>query len=483
MLGAILETKTQRTMYQYPTPAATLYLNPLEHGGKQFIRIWHRPDRRISRRLRESGAAKYSKTYKCYVTHRTPQAIERLHQAFQGVALVDTRYLNRPRRLRPDLGATVKGESRQAEPLGKLPDLPVVRLQPLLHGGKEVLQVSFAFDREIYPRLKDCGACAWLPEERCFALGTGSGDLHRLLDCLEGAANVWLAGTVKVRDMAVMRRLWEQTYSKDIGYLTCPLDYLEKLQLLNYSMSTIRTYHSLLVRFLNAHREQGLEAVKAFASEEINRYHRAMVQSQAYSFSLVNQSINAVKFYYQRVLGRHGLDLTQVERPEKAERLPTVLSKQEVTCILSATGNLKHRCLLQLLYAGGLRIGEVINLEDNGRAVRAEPAADKRRQGQERPHHAAFQKAAGEPEGLLPGVPAEGVALRGAPGRAVHRRQHPPRVQRLPGQIGGDQEGDAPLAAALLRHPPAGAGNEPALHPDAAGPQVQQDYRDLHPHH
>ncbi|WP_242693429.1 tyrosine-type recombinase/integrase [Sabulibacter ruber] len=162
--------------------------------------------------------------------------------------------------------------------------------------------------------------------------------------------------------MAVMRRLWEQTYPKDIGYLTCPLDYLEKLQLLNYSMSTIRTYHSLLVRFLNAHREQGLEAVKAFASEDINRYHRAMVQSQAYSFSLVNQSINAVKFYYQRVLGRHGLDLTQVERPEKAERLPTVLSKQEVTCILSATGNLKHRCLLQLLYAGGLRIGEVINL-------------------------------------------------------------------------------------------------------------------------
>nr|WP_241749138.1 tyrosine-type recombinase/integrase [Rufibacter sediminis] len=350
-------------MYQPTASAPVLYLNPLEHGGKEFIRIWHKPDPRLTRRLKESGAAKYSKTYKCFVAHRTPQAIERLHHAFQGIALVDTRYLNRPRRLRPDLGAVVRGENRQSEPLGKLPDLPVVRLQPMLHQGREVLQVSFAYDASVYRKLKEGGFCKWLAEERCFSLGTGSGEMHRLLDCLEGTAQVWLAGTVKVRDMAVLRRLWEQTYGKQVGYIACPLPYLEKLQLLNYSMSTIRTYHSLLVRFSNAHREQGLESINDFAAEEVNRYHRQMVQSQAYSFSLVNQSINAVKFYFVRVLGRHGLDLTQVERPQKAERLPTVLSKAEVARILSATQNLKHRCLLQLLYAGGLRIGEVINLK------------------------------------------------------------------------------------------------------------------------
>ena len=97
--------------------------------------------------------------------------------------------------------------------------------------------------------------------------------------------------------------------------------------------------------------------------EEINQYHRQMVQCGTYSYSFVNQSINAVKFYFQRVLGRHTMDLSQVERPEKADRLPMVLSKQEVQKILASTDNLKHRCLLQLLYAGGLRIGEVINLK------------------------------------------------------------------------------------------------------------------------
>ncbi|WP_246853837.1 tyrosine-type recombinase/integrase [Rufibacter aurantiacus] len=350
-------------MHQPVVTIPVLYLNPLEHGGKQFIRLWHKPDKRISRRLKETGVARYSKTYKCYVAHRTQHTIERLHQTFQGIAQVDTRYLNRPRRLRPDLGTVVAGENRQAEPLRKLPNLPVLRLQPLLHEGKEVLQVSFTYNRQLYARLKESGACRWLPKEMCFSLDTGSHGIHALLDRLQGVALVWLSATVKVKDMSVLRRLWEQSYHKDGDYLSCPLTYLEKLQLLNYSLNTIRTYHSLLVRFLNAHRDSGMRKIDTFTAEEINQYHRQMVQSQAYSFSFVNQSINAVKFYYQRVLGHQSLELNGVERPEKPDRLPTVLSKEEVARILSATENLKHRCLLQLLYAGGLRIGEVINLK------------------------------------------------------------------------------------------------------------------------
>ncbi|MEJ8801667.1 tyrosine-type recombinase/integrase [Pontibacter sp. H249] len=128
-------------------------------------------------------------------------------------------------------------------------------------------------------------------------------------------------------------------------------------------MNTIRTYHSLLLRFLNSHKDRGMDDINAFTEENINQYHRQMVQAGAYSCSFINQSINAVKFYYQRVLGRHEVQLNNVVRPEKADRLPTVLSKEEVRKILEATYNLKHRCMLQLLYAGGLRIGEVINLK------------------------------------------------------------------------------------------------------------------------
>ncbi|MCX2739419.1 tyrosine-type recombinase/integrase [Pontibacter anaerobius] len=348
-------------MQQSYNTAPVLYLNTLEHEGKQFIRLWYKPDHRITKLLKDSDAVKYSKTYKCYVTHKTPEAIELLHRNFQGVALVDTRYLNRPKRLRPAMGAVITSGNLQAEPLAKLPELPIIRLQPLEHEGKTLIQISFAFNELLYKTLKCSSCCQWLEEPRCFAVSTEATSLHQLLDDVQGTAQVWLASTMHIRDMGIMRRLWEQTYSKTASYVTCPLPYLEKLYLLNYSLNTIRTYHSLLLRFLNGHSE-GLEVINGFGTQEINEYHRQMVQSQKYSFSLINQSINAVKFYFHRVLGRHTLDLSQIERPEKPHRLPTVLSKEEVKRILLATDNLKHRCMLQLLYSGGLRISEVINL-------------------------------------------------------------------------------------------------------------------------
>ncbi len=343
--------------------APVVYLNNLDHEGKQFIRLWYKPDHRITKQLKDSVVAKYSKTYKCYVMHKTPEAIELLHKHFQGIALVETRYMNRPKRLRPPMGAVVTSGSLQSEPLAKQPELPVIRLQPLLHAGKTLIQVSFPYNENIYRTLASSSSCRWLPAAKCFTVSAEAIALHQLLDDVQGTAQVWLSNTMHIRDMGILRRLWEQNYSKATDYITCPLPYLEKLYLLNYSLTTIRTYHSLLLRFFNGHRQQGLTTINAFGTHEINEYHRQMIQSQKYSFSLINQSINAVKFYYHRVLGRHNLDLSQVERPEKPARLPTVLSKEEVKRILQATENLKHRCMLQLLYSGGLRISEVINLK------------------------------------------------------------------------------------------------------------------------
>lgn len=295
--------------------------------------------------------------------HRTNQAIELLHRHFEGLASVDSRYLNRPRRLRPAAGVVVLAEGQDTEPLQKVPLRPVVRLQPLEHEGKKLIQLSFQYSQEVYESLRHIRGVRWLSALKCFTTSTDSVSLQALLTGLEGVAQVWLSQTMKVKDMVLQASLWEQTYLKEADYIPCPLPYLQKLLLLNYSMNTIRTYHSLLLRFLNAHKGKGMDAIAAFTEEEINQYHRAMVQRQLYSCSFINQSINAVKFYYQRVLGRHEVQLNNVERPEKPGRLPTVLSKQEVSSILSATDNLKHRCLLQLLYAGGLRIGEVINLK------------------------------------------------------------------------------------------------------------------------
>lgn len=51
-----------------------------------------------------------------------------------------------------------------------------------------------------------------------------------------------------------------------------------------------------------------------------------------------------------------------LSRPKKEKKLPVVLSKEEVRSIIEVTHNLKHKTLLSLIYSGGLRVGEAINL-------------------------------------------------------------------------------------------------------------------------
>jgi integrase/recombinase XerD len=50
------------------------------------------------------------------------------------------------------------------------------------------------------------------------------------------------------------------------------------------------------------------------------------------------------------------------QRPRREKRLPNVLSKKEVKAILEAPTNLKHRAMLSLIYACGLRRSELLNL-------------------------------------------------------------------------------------------------------------------------
>ncbi|HEY4651866.1 MAG TPA: tyrosine-type recombinase/integrase [Pontibacter sp.] len=340
-----------------------IYLNTLEHERKKYIKLWYKPNPFITRKLNEATWIRYSKTYKCYMMHHLPQTIEMTYTHFQGLAKVNTRYLNRPKRLKPDRFVPVLNGAQQGEPLKKLAELPVVKLQPmLLPAAQTVIGITYRYDKHLHTTLKNSGIASWQQEQKCFAIPEGGQHIAALAKTLEGTGWLWLSQELQVRDVRLLRTLWEQTYYKPNNYITCPLDYLEKLFLLNYSLNTIRTYHSLLLRYLNSYQDKGLATINTFTEETINQYHRQMVQGGTYSVSFINQSINAVKFYYQRVLGRHEVNLNNVERPDKPDRLPTVLSKEEVKKILAATDNIKHRCMLQLLYAGGLRIGEVINL-------------------------------------------------------------------------------------------------------------------------
>jgi integrase/recombinase XerD len=52
-------------------------------------------------------------------------------------------------------------------------------------------------------------------------------------------------------------------------------------------------------------------------------------------------------------------------RAKKPFQLPTVFAEDEVKQLILATENLKHRSMLCLAYAGGLRVSEIVNVQLN----------------------------------------------------------------------------------------------------------------------
>jgi site-specific recombinase XerD len=102
--------------------------------------------------------------------------------------------------------------------------------------------------------------------------------------------------------------------------------------------------------------------LKQISSEQINSYLVELINHNDISPSQQNQRINAIKFYYEKVLGTSKV-YHKLERPKKERKLPTVLSKQEVSLLLNVTGNMKHKCILTTIYSAGLRRSELLNLK------------------------------------------------------------------------------------------------------------------------
>ena len=75
-----------------------------------------------------------------------------------------------------------------------------------------------------------------------------------------------------------------------------------------------------------------------------------------------NVSATALRFFFKITLKRHDLaeELISTREPR---RLPVVLSPEEVGRLLAAATNTKHRAILSLAYATGLRASEVVSLK------------------------------------------------------------------------------------------------------------------------
>ncbi len=118
----------------------------------------------------------------------------------------------------------------------------------------------------------------------------------------------------------------------------------------------------MLCDFINFNEGLRIDQINKLDIADFKRYIYHLVSKRKVSTSFQNQAINAIKFYYEKVLGRKKI-FVQIDRPRKELRLPKVLSKEEVKLIISCIHNIKHKAIISLIYSAGLRLSEVINLK------------------------------------------------------------------------------------------------------------------------
>ena len=131
----------------------------------------------------------------------------------------------------------------------------------------------------------------------------------------------------------------------------------EELRVKRYSWRTIKSYLGHLRRFFADHPTLTPASVD---TTTVRRYILRRAEVGNYVASTQNQLLNALKFWLERIEGR---EKTFIElRPKQPQQLPQVLSVDEIRRLFAATDNLKHRCILKLIYGGGLRLSELCNI-------------------------------------------------------------------------------------------------------------------------
>ena len=135
---------------------------------------------------------------------------------------------------------------------------------------------------------------------------------------------------------------------------------LEELQRRNYSSKTIRLYLRHVAEFAQYfHRSPDQLGV-----EDIRQYQLFLIQEKKLAWSSYNQIVCALRFFYAKTLKRAFL-LEDIPFPRKEQRLPLILSQEEVARILTVPPHLKSRALLMTIYAAGLRRSEAAHLRVN----------------------------------------------------------------------------------------------------------------------
>ena len=195
-----------------------------------------------------------------------------------------------------------------------------LRLKPDIHKQQAIVKVTFAYDRELIDLIKKQKGARWSQTLKTWYFVKRDFQLNRFYESLKGQVFVDYSQLKKACSITPTS---SKTSKASQTEMQLPKGYKEQLILKRYSQNTVRTYSSCFLKFKEYF---GGKDINSLSNVDIKGFLLHLIQEKRVSPSTQNQYINAIKFYYEKVLKQARMSFA-MERPNKAKKLPEVLTE------------------------------------------------------------------------------------------------------------------------------------------------------------
>ncbi|MFV1983795.1 MAG: integron integrase, partial [Thiohalomonadales bacterium] len=161
---------------------------------------------------------------------------------------------------------------------------------------------------------------------------------------------------VSIRSNTKETNLFNQVYAKHPVQIE---NYIKLIRVKDYSIRTEKAYIGWFIRFISFN---DMNDPEELSETDIANYLEHLVLHRNVSASTQGQALNAIVFYYKKVLQRELTNKIEFSRSRKPKRLPVVLTRDEVIRLFSNIDNPIYVLMSNLLYGCGLRLMECIRL-------------------------------------------------------------------------------------------------------------------------
>lgn len=231
------------------------------------------------------------------------------------------------------------------------------------HRGRSVLLIHFKRDLELQNICKKIGA-SFSATHKAWYLDNNKENLKLILNSFKQKAFVdanevfnyfQLTNPLKDEKKINTKIFIELNKEKELKIQ----EFSNWLHSKRYSLNTIKTYTDALRTFLRFFNDKQIHEIN---HKDLIRFNNEYIIKKQLSSSFQNQIVNAIKLFFKKIENSN-MDVELIHRPRREKKLPNVLSKEEIKSILDVSSNIKHKAMLSLIYACGLRRSELLNLK------------------------------------------------------------------------------------------------------------------------